>query len=294
MVSESIAVTGCRLFDLAALASLVLCATAAGLWVRSDRIVDMLEMQAPAALWSIDSYRGKLTVVHYSSTGRPAYGGRWRYVTWHAWDRDPVHPSSWLGVGHGVEQGVVGGWGGVPAYQFRTEYWTLAFPAAVAAASVLPVTWGLRRRARGRLARRDVGRCVACGYDLRATPERCPECGLENETRGGPRRRRPLAVGGLGPRQEHGLSVDRGRVKTVGAIASAQGCGVPIIFLLRVDHLRRDCTEDPALFYVGAARAKLHLMVTGLRRKASTLLGRGRAGIAGTFKQMGGRCDRRN
>jgi hypothetical protein len=40
---------------------------------------------------------------------------------------------------------------------------------------LLPMVWAIARARRARRHRQ--GCCPACGYDLRATPERCPECG---------------------------------------------------------------------------------------------------------------------
>jgi hypothetical protein len=62
----------------------------------------------------------------------------------------------------------------VPRYNwtpvFGFPYW-----GAVVAATLAPVAWTFRhRRYRHRVTK---GLCLACGYDLRASPERCPECG---------------------------------------------------------------------------------------------------------------------
>jgi hypothetical protein len=51
-------------------------------------------------------------------------------------------------------------------------FWSLAV-----ALVILPAVWG-GLRIRGRFAKGRAGLCRDCGYDLRATPLRCPECGL--------------------------------------------------------------------------------------------------------------------
>jgi hypothetical protein len=55
----------------------------------------------------------------------------------------------------------------------EARYWVL-----VAATAAMPLSrlggWMHRRRVRRRVA---LGLCPRCGYDLRATPGRCPECG---------------------------------------------------------------------------------------------------------------------
>jgi hypothetical protein len=42
---------------------------------------------------------------------------------------------------------------------------------------LMALDWRLRRSSRKRLMLHLEGKCEFCGYDLRATPLRCPECG---------------------------------------------------------------------------------------------------------------------
>jgi hypothetical protein len=72
-------------------------------------------------------------------------------------------------------------WDKLPSYFGRTmrfvwcPFWALA--GTLALASAMPFLLRVCRRARFHQ-----GLCQNCGYDLRASPERCPECGTARNT----------------------------------------------------------------------------------------------------------------
>jgi hypothetical protein len=185
-----------RLFNLAAATSLLLCIAIGALWVRSQQswAPDMIltyyvrwhgTNEVDQYYLGTESYGGTLSIELSRTHVYPSYfedlspqerqrkaadypaGFRGKFIP----RRIPYRGCSQQ-TGFAARHDV---WSPTPA--FRSENFLVTFrpwlPMALCA--VLPVFWlnGFRK---ARFARRQ-GVCRKCGYDLRATPDRCPECG---------------------------------------------------------------------------------------------------------------------
>ena len=132
--------------------------------------------------------QGGLLSVHHSGTTlaataddaqarrRAGPGGR---AYWHYRERaSPRNESPWLNFAssHGAAHA------GVANPNGKSDDWTMELQLLPAAGFflALPIALAAVRWANARRRKRMViaGQCVGCGYDLRASPDRCPECGL--------------------------------------------------------------------------------------------------------------------
>jgi len=89
------------------------------------------------------------------------------------------------GVAYGInsDDGTVGlmAINDVVSFYFHAQMvFSISLVWIVAALLVPPVLWAVVMLRIGRKRKRTkAGFCPNCGYDLRATPERCPECGTQ-------------------------------------------------------------------------------------------------------------------
>jgi hypothetical protein len=169
------------LLKAATVLSLLLCAATGALWVRSYRTIDDVSYVADGPLPSVsyfaNSVDGGMTLDRFvRSAPSPPTPGRVPagFSARHGEPRRFRPPLNWLGFGADVRTGPFG-----IQYEVVVPYY-----AVVLITSVLPALalWRYVRR-----PRRADGHCPKCGYDLRATPERCPECGRGTAAQDAPR-----------------------------------------------------------------------------------------------------------
>jgi hypothetical protein len=177
----------CRLFTILSAISVLLGAATAVLWAKSYSLGDSFgwaRFSAEKRLfdsYGVDSLNGCISFggfeMRYDANAEtygdagPFWYGNMSTLGHRGWFT--AH-SFWNGVGFDVyDQVTVGRGGAWMDWGIVVPDWLLLLLLAIAPAA------SLRRRLALRQSRRRItmGLCVGCGYDLRGTPVRCPECG---------------------------------------------------------------------------------------------------------------------
>ncbi len=190
-----------RLFTLCSAVSLVLCVAAAVLWVRSYWKADLITrwygpvstLQLVPVFGSVQTASARVEVTHCCGwvsvrQCEPSFkvfgpdpkipASRWEHG-----NPSPVDSArarlaqrySWSQLGPPPQGWTLMGLRYVPQQSDGTRELFVPDWAVVLVTAVLPTFWLVAHVRKSR--RRVTGRCVRCGYDLRASPERCPECG---------------------------------------------------------------------------------------------------------------------
>jgi hypothetical protein len=152
--------------------SLLLCSAFSVLWLRSHyQLVDTF----PFGKWTLISEAGCITIDHFP--GKPVSPNPLQSTFW------PVRRKLFLShqgpYGNSLSQTF---WNRIGfSYERDTSGWALAIPywaivsLTAGMAATLPAIHSFRRHRS--LSTITKSLCRKCGYDLRATPDRCPECG---------------------------------------------------------------------------------------------------------------------
>jgi hypothetical protein len=169
-----------RLLSLLTLLSASFCVAAAMMWVRSHRTRDCLSASGAHRAWALESDAGRLSVViNWYEAPKPLPG--WQFARHEEVYWDPtLIPAAWAGFGFEGRRVI-----GLPSVASREPRWTLGaltVPYWALIGISLPAPLLTLTRSTYGASRRRQGRCAVCGYDLRATPDRCPECGTAATT----------------------------------------------------------------------------------------------------------------
>jgi len=164
-----------RLFTILSALSLLVCFACSLMWLRSGFALDFLSKDDGSRLLSSATGMLEYTTVTYTPPMHPT-AGRWGYVSMSgsAWSGSsrPVWNWQWLPDSSSSSHTVAGHV--YATRKIRLPYWIPIFLTALLPLLML----GRWTRTRWQSIRRQrAGLCPNCGYDLRASKERCPECG---------------------------------------------------------------------------------------------------------------------